>query len=250
MRKQVVAGNWKMNTNLQEAVELAKQINEKLSSADSEKGVAIAPPFTHLTSVKEVIDTERICLMAQNCAAEASGAYTGEISAAMLKSLGVKSVIVGHSERRSYYGDTDEILAEKLDRVYENDMHPVFCCGETLDQRKADKQIEVVIRQIEKATFHLSKAQYEKMIIAYEPVWAIGTGETASSEQAQEMHAVIRAFVSEKYGSETAEGLRILYGGSVKPDNAAELFAQKDIDGGLIGGASLKPDSFLDIIKA
>jgi triosephosphate isomerase len=250
MRKQIVAGNWKMNTNLQEAVELGKQINEKLSTSESEKGVAIAPPFTHLTAIKEVIDTEQICLMAQNCSSESSGAYTGEISAAMLKSVGVKSVIIGHSERRSYYGDTDEILAKKLDRVYENDMHPVFCCGETLEERKAETHIEVVKKQIENATFHLSTEHYKKMVIAYEPVWAIGTGETATSEQAQEMHAVIRAFVAEKYGNEIADGLRILYGGSVKPGNAAELFAQKDIDGGLIGGASLDADSFTAIIEA
>lgn len=250
MRKQIVAGNWKMNTNLTVGLELARQINNTIKNMSNEKGVAIAPPFTHLASVKEVIDTERICLTAQNCAAEASGAYTGEVSAAMLKSLGVKSVIVGHSERRTYYGDTDEVLAKKLDRVYENGMHPIFCCGETLDERKAGKHADIVKAQIENATFHLSNEQYQKMVIAYEPVWAIGTGETASAEQAQEMHQIIRSFVAEKYGKEIADNLRILYGGSVKPDNASELFAQPDIDGGLIGGASLKADSFAAIINA
>ncbi len=250
MRKQVVAGNWKMNTNLQDGVELAKNINQSLKSEEKSREVAIAPPFTHLTSIKEVIDADTICLLAQNCAAEASGAYTGEVSAAMLKSLGVKGVIIGHSERRLYYGDTDEILAKKLNQVYENEMFPIFCCGETLDERKAGKHAEVVKAQIKNATFHLSDTQYSKIIIAYEPVWAIGTGETATAEQAQEIHAIIRSFVADKYGKDIADNLRILYGGSVKPNNATELFSQPDIDGGLIGGAALKTDSFKAIIKA
>ena len=250
MRKQIVAGNWKMNTNLQEAIELAKAVNEKVKVLGSDKGIAIAPPFTHLTEVSKVIDTEKICLTAQNCAANESGAYTGEVSAAMLKSLGVKAVIIGHSERRAYYGDTDDVLAEKLNRVYENDMHPVFCCGEQLEDRKAGKHIELVKNQIKNASFHLSNEQFSKIIIAYEPVWAIGTGETASAEQAQEMHKVIRETVAEKYGNEIADGMRILYGGSVKPSNAAELFSQEDVDGGLIGGAALDPDSFGAIIDA
>ena len=250
MRKQIVAGNWKMNTNLQDAVELAKAVNEKVRSLDTDKGVAIAPPFTHLTEVGKVIDSEKICLTAQNCAANKSGAYTGEVSAAMLKSLGVKAVIVGHSERRAYYGDTDKVLAEKLNRVYENEMHPIFCCGEQLEDRKAGNHIELVKNQIRNASFHLSNEHYSKIIIAYEPVWAIGTGETASAEQAQEMHKMIRETVAEKYGNDIASALRILYGGSVKPENAAELFSQEDVDGGLIGGASLDAENFGGIIDA
>ncbi|MEA2042966.1 MAG: triose-phosphate isomerase [Bacteroidota bacterium] len=250
MRKKIVAGNWKMNTSLQEGIQLAKEINEEVKNLDTGKGVAIAPSFIHLSEVRRVINEDKICLTAQNCAAEKSGAYTGEVSAAMLRSIGVKSVIIGHSERRAYYGDTDKILAEKLNRVFENEMHPVFCCGEQLEERKADKHIEVVKEQIKKASFHLSPENYAKVVIAYEPVWAIGTGETASADQAQEMHKVIRETVAEKYGQEIAGNMSILYGGSVKPGNAEELFSKPDVDGGLIGGASMKADSFAAIIKA
>ncbi len=252
MRKQIVAGNWKMHTCLQEGTALATSINKMVKKEVNNKdtGVIIAPPHTHLSVVSQLIDTDRICLAAQNCASEAKGAYTGEVSAKMLSSFGVKAVILGHSERRAYYGETNETLMKKVNLVIENEMKPIFCCGEKLDQREAGNYFEVVKEQIENVVFNLSKEDFEKIVIAYEPVWAIGTGKTASSDQAQEIHAYIRKLISQKFGNEVAENTTILYGGSCKPSNAEELFSKKDVDGGLIGGASLKAEDFIGIIKA
>jgi len=250
MRKRIVAGNWKMNTSLEEGIALAKSINEEVKASKEYIGVVIAPPFTHLTSVKEVINTERICLAAQNCAAEAKGAYTGEVSASMLKSLGVKAIIIGHSERRAYYGETNEILNKKVKLTLSESLKAIYCCGETLEERESGKLFEIINSQIVDGLFNLSNEEIENVIIAYEPVWAIGTGVTASSDQAQEMHAFIRNLVNQKYGGKIANEVKILYGGSVKPDNASEIFGKEDVDGGLIGGASLKTSDFLSIINA
>ncbi len=252
MRKQIVAGNWKMHTCLQEGSDLATNINKlvKKQVSNEATGVIIAPPYTHLSVVNQLIDTDRICLAAQNCASEPKGAFTGEVSAKMLSSFGVKAVILGHSERRAYFGETNETLLKKVNLVIENEMKPIFCCGEILDEREAGNYFEVVKEQIEKVVFNLSKEDFEKVIIAYEPVWAIGTGKTASSDQAQEIHAYIRNLISEKFGNDTADNTTILYGGSCKPSNAVELFSKQDVDGGLIGGAALSADDFTAIINA
>lgn len=250
MRKRIVAGNWKMNTTLAEGVALAKSINEEVKASKEDIGVIIAPPFTHLTAVNEVINTERICLAAQNCASEAKGAYTGEVSAEMLKSLGAKAVIIGHSERRAYYNESNQILNKKVKLVLGQELKAIYCCGETLEERESGKLFEIINSQIVEGLFNLSSEDIKNIIIAYEPVWAIGTGVTASSDQAQEMHAFIRNLVKEKYGNEIAQEIKILYGGSVKPDNASEIFGKEDVDGGLIGGASLKTSDFLAIINA
>lgn len=252
MRKNIVAGNWKMNTNLAEGVTLAKEINALVEKGvnDPKTGIIIAPPFTHLNTINEVIDTEKIFLAAQNCATEDKGAYTGEVSVKMLKSVGVKAVILGHSERRTYYGENNETLLKKVNLVLDNGMKPIFCCGEVLAEREAEKHFEVVKEQVENVLFTLSPEAFKKVIIAYEPVWAIGTGKTASSDQAQEMHAFIRTLIAEKYGSEIAYDTTILYGGSCKASNAEELFSKPDVDGGLIGGASLQADEFMAIINA
>jgi len=252
MRKKIVAGNWKMNTVVKDGVSLAADINtksEKINLPDN-VDVIIAPPFTHIFSVKQVTNNKKITVAGQNCATESKGAYTGEVSAEMLKSLGCSSVIIGHSERRAYYSETSEILTKKIGQVLSNDMFPIFCCGEKLKEREAGNHFNVVKNQISEALFHLSEKDFSKIVIAYEPVWAIGTGVTASKEQAQEIHAFIRKLISEKYGERAAENLTILYGGSVKPENAQEIFSMPDVDGGLIGGAALKTDSFIDIIKA
>ncbi len=251
MRKKVVAGNWKCNTTLQEGVELAKAVNELvLSTGDKNVTVVLGVPFTHITKVVETVDTTRVAIASQNCAAEASGAYTGEISASMVKSTGAEYVILGHSERRDYYGETSEILNKKLALTLENGLTPIFCCGEALDIREAGTQKEYVIKQLEETVFKLSANDFKKVVIAYEPIWAIGTGKTASTEQAQEMHKDIRDAIAAKFGSELADGTSILYGGSCKPSNAPELFASPDVDGGLIGGASLNAEDFLGIINA
>jgi len=251
MRKHIVAGNWKMNTTIQEGVELAKKINDLVSQiSNSETKVAIAPPFTHLSEIAKVINPDRICLAAQNCASEESGAYTGEIAPAMLAELGVMAVIVGHSERRAYYNEDHQTLAKKVKLVLKNNMKPIFCCGEVLEERESNIQNEVVYKQLNESLFHLSSEEIQNCIIAYEPVWAIGTGKTASSGQAQEIHAFIRSLLIEKYGKEIADEITILYGGSCKPTNAVELFSNPDVDGGLIGGASLKAEDLLGIIKA
>ena len=251
MRKKIVAGNWKMNTQLSEGIELAQTLNKKLDNSESEEvKVVIAPPFTHLASIKNVIDSKIITLAAQNCATHEKGAYTGEISATMLKNIGVDTVILGHSERRSYYYDTSETLSLKVAQVLANKQEVIFCIGEVLKEREAEKHFEVVKKQLSEVVFKLSETEFENIILAYEPVWAIGTGKTASPEQAQEIHAYIRGLVAENYNNEIAENTSILYGGSCNPGNAKELFSNKDVDGGLIGGASLKADDFKAIINS
>ncbi|MGQ7868872.1 triose-phosphate isomerase [Sunxiuqinia sp. sy24] len=251
MRKKVVAGNWKCNTTVQEGVELAKAVNELVAKEGAEDVVVVlGTPFTHITSVVDAVDTKRVGVSAQNCAAEAKGAFTGEISAAMVKSTGAEYVILGHSERREYYGETSEILNKKVALTLENGLTPIYCCGEALNIREAGTQNDFVKTQLEETVFNLSAEDFSKIIIAYEPIWAIGTGVTASSEQAQEMLAFIRGLIADKFGAEIAEETSILYGGSCSPKNANELFANPDIDGGLIGGASLKAEDFLAIINA
>ena len=250
MRKKIVAGNWKMNETLQEGVALAKEINDSLKAEKPNCDVVICTPFIHLASVAEVLDAEGIALGAENCADKAKGAYTGEVSAAMVKSTGAQYVILGHSERRQYYGETAEILKEKVQLALANGLKVIFCCGETLEEREAEKQNEVVKAELEGSIFHLTAEEWKNIILAYEPIWAIGTGKTATSDQAQEMLAYIRSIVAEKYGKEAAEDTSILYGGSCNASNAAELFSKSDIDGGLIGGASLKAADFKAIIDA
>ena len=250
MRKKIVAGNWKMNMNLQDGVALAKEINEALVADKPNCDVIICTPFIHLASVAQVLDSEVVGLGAENCADKAKGAYTGEVSAEMVKSTGAQYVILGHSERRQYYGETAEILKEKVELALANGLKVIFCCGETLEEREAEKQNEVVKAELEGSVFHLSADAWKNIILAYEPIWAIGTGKTATSDQAEEMLAYIRSIVAEKYGNEAAEDTTILYGGSCKASNAPELFAKPNIDGGLIGGASLKAADFKGIIDA
>lgn len=250
MRKKIVAGNWKMNTNLQEGVALAKEINEALKAAQPKCDVIIAVPFTHLASINAVIDPAKLGLGAENCANHKSGAYTGEVSAPMVASTGATYVILGHSERRQYYGETSEILKEKVALALENNLTPIFCIGEVLEERENGTYNEVVKKQIEEALFNLSAEDFGKIILAYEPVWAIGTGKTATDYQAEDMHAFIRGVIADRYGKEVAENTSILYGGSCKPSNAPQLFAKPDVDGGLIGGASLECGSFMGIVNA
>ena len=250
MRKKIVAGNWKMNMNLQDGVALAKEINETLVADKPNCEVIICTPFIHLASVAGVLDSTVVGLGAENCADKAKGAYTGEVSAEMVKSTGAQYVILGHSERRQYYGETAEILKEKVDLALANGLKILFCCGETLEEREAEKQNEVVKAELEGSVFHLDAEAWKNIVIAYEPIWAIGTGKTATSDQAEEMLAYIRSTVAEKYGAEAAEETSILYGGSCKASNAPELFSKPNIDGGLIGGASLKCADFKGIIDA
>lgn len=250
MRKKIVAGNWKMNTTLQEGVALAKEVNEALKDATPKCDVVIAVPFTHLASINAVIDQNKLGLGAENCADHKSGAYTGEVSAPMVASTGATYVILGHSERRQYYGETSEILKEKVALALENNLTPIFCIGEVLEERENGTYHDVVKKQIEEALFNLSAEDFCKIILAYEPVWAIGTGKTATDEQAEDMHAYIRSVIADRYGKEVAENTSILYGGSCKPSNAAQLFAKPDVDGGLIGGASLDAASFMGIVNA
>ena len=250
MRKKIVAGNWKMNMNLQDGVALAKEINEALVAEKPNCEVIICTPFIHLASVAQVLDQNVVALGAENCADKVKGAYTGEVSAEMVKSTGAQYVILGHSERRQYYGETAEILKEKVDLALANGLKILFCCGETLEEREAEKQNEVVKAELEGSVFHLDAEAWKNIIIAYEPIWAIGTGKTATSDQAEEMLAYIRSTVAEKYGAEAAEETSILYGGSCKASNAPELFSKPNIDGGLIGGASLKCADFKGIIDA
>ena len=251
MRKNIVAGNWKMNKTLAEGIQLAKDITAGVEAAGSLKcDVILAPSFLFLTEISKVV-SKKISVSSQNCAAEASGAYTGEVSAAMLQSAGIPYAIIGHSERRSYYGETNEILAKKVKLALENNLKPIFCVGEDLSQRDSGKHFDVVNSQLEESLFNqLSADQFKNIVIAYEPVWAIGTGRTATSEQAQEVHAYIRKVIAAKYGNETADNTTILYGGSCNENNAKELFACPDIDGGLIGGASLVADKFIKIIAS
>ncbi len=250
MRKNIVAGNWKMNTTLQEGVKLAEDVNEALKNVDAKCDVVICVPFTHLASVNAVIDPAKLGLGAENCADHVKGAYTGEISAPMVASTGATYVILGHSERRQYYGETSETLKEKVNLALANNLTPIFCIGEVLEQRENGSYLEVVKSQIEEALFELSAEDFSKLILAYEPVWAIGTGKTATDDQAQEMHAFIRGVIADKYGKEVADNTSILYGGSCKPSNAKALFAKPDVDGGLIGGAALEAESFMGIVTA
>ena len=250
MRKKIVAGNWKMNLNLQDGVALAKEINEALVADKPNCEVIICTPFIHLASVAQVLDQNVVALGAENCADKVKGAYTGEVSAEMVKSTGAQYVILGHSERREYYHETAEILKEKVDLALANGLKILFCCGETLEERQAEKQNEVVKAELEGSVFHLDAEAWKNIVIAYEPIWAIGTGMTATSDQAEEMLAYIRSIVAEKYGQEAAEDTSILYGGSCKASNAPELFSKPNIDGGLIGGASLKCADFKGIIDA
>jgi triosephosphate isomerase len=249
MRKRIVAGNWKMNKTLKEGLDLATGINKQLSvKGDKPADVILAPPYTHLAEIVKVVDRNNISIAAQNCASEEAGAFTGEVSAGMIASTGATSVIIGHSERRTYYGEDDQVLNKKVNLALGNNLQPIFCCGEILNQRNDGIHFEVVSKQLEKGLFTLGIDQFRKIIIAYEPVWAIGTGVTATPEQAQEMHHFIRNLVAGKYGNEVAKDLTILYGGSCKPSNAGELFSKPDVDGGLIGGASLVAEDFIAII--
>ena len=250
MRKKIVAGNWKMNLNLQEGVALAKELNDALKADKPNCDVIICTPFIHLASVANELDQNIIGLGAENCADKEKGAFTGEVSAEMVKSTGAQYVILGHSERREYYKETPEILKEKVLLALKNGLKVIFCIGESLAEREANKQNEVVKAELEGSVFNLSEEDFRKIIIAYEPIWAIGTGKTATAEQAEEIHAYIRSIVAEKYGQAVAEDTSILYGGSCKASNAPELFAKADIDGGLIGGASLKCADFKGIIDA
>ena len=250
MAKKIVAGNWKMNKNLQEGIELAQGLNEALAADKPNCDVVICTPFIHLAKVSEIIDHNVIGLGAENCADKASGAYTGEVSAEMVKSTGAEYVILGHSERREYYNETPEILKEKVELALANGLKVIFCIGESLAQREANEQNAVVKAELEGSVFHLTPEQFKNIVIAYEPIWAIGTGKTATAEQAEEIHAYIRSIIAEKYGQAVADDTTILYGGSCKASNAPELFAKPDIDGGLIGGASLKAADFKGIIDA
>ncbi|MEL6660497.1 MAG: triose-phosphate isomerase [Bacteroidota bacterium] len=248
-RKNIVAGNWKMNKDYEEGRTLASEIVAKLQPSDTV--VILGTPYIHLKGVSHIIsDINNLHLSAQNCHQEAGGAYTGEITADMLKSVGCEYVILGHSERREYFGEDDTLIAVKIQRALAAGLRPIYCCGEKLPSREAGEQEQVVGQQIKEALFGLSAAELSQVVIAYEPVWAIGTGVTASPEQAQDMHAFIRGLLKEQFGRECADAMSILYGGSVKPANAKELFSQGDVDGGLIGGASLKAEDFLAIIES
>jgi triosephosphate isomerase len=249
MRKKIVAGNWKMNKTL---LQTQKLINDlaKIVKTENKVEVIIAPTYVNLTKAVELTKNLDITVAAQNMHFADSGAYTGEISADMLSVIEINTVIIGHSERRAYFGETDKILQKKAEQAYRKGFTNIFCVGEQLEDRKADKHFDVVENQLKNALFELPIEAYKKIVIAYEPVWAIGTGETASPEQAQEMHAFIRNVLAKKYGQAVANNVRILYGGSVKPSNAKEIFSKPDVDGGLIGGAALKAEDFNAIIEA
>ena len=249
MRKHIVAGNWKMNCTFDEADELINGIMEKLEETElpRETQLIVCPPFPYLEMTTDYANDSYFAVGAQNVSDQEKGAYTGEVSAAMLESMELDYCIVGHSERRGYYGETDKIVAAKVDQLLKHGLKPIVCVGEVLEEREAGKQLDVVKRQVEEGLFHLTPEQMKEVVIAYEPVWAIGTGKTATPEQAQEIHAHIRSLLIAKYGKELADEISILYGGSCKPSNAKELFACPDIDGGLIGGASLKADDFIAI---
>ncbi|MBN2633901.1 MAG: triose-phosphate isomerase [Bacteroidales bacterium] len=251
MRKKIVAGNWKMNMNLKEglgfAASLVKYFNEKPSPGAE---VIICTPFIHLAALPELLKNTELKSGAQNCASEASGAFTGEVSAAMIRSTGTQYVIIGHSERRTYYHENNALLNRKTRLALDNDLKVIFCCGEVKEEREAAIHHEVVKRQLEEGLFSLPAGELKNVVIAYEPVWAIGTGLTATPDQAQEMHSYIRSLTEEKYGKDIAAAMTILYGGSCKPSNAAEIFSKPDVDGGLIGGASLKLEDFAAIVEA
>jgi triosephosphate isomerase len=248
MRQKIVAGNWKMNTTLQDGIKLAQEVESLAAGVSNGAKIVLCTPFIHLTEVKKVL--KKAALGAQNCASEVSGAYTGEVSAAMVKSTGAEYVILGHSERRAYYHEDDALLYKKVQLALANGLTPIFCVGELLSERETNKHFEVVKSQLEKGLFGLSTDDFKKIVIAYEPVWAIGTGKTATSDQAQEIHKFIRDTLAAKYGKAIADETPILYGGSCKPSNAKELFANPDVDGGLIGGAALVASDFLGIVTA
>jgi len=251
MRKKIVAGNWKMNMNLEEGLNFASSVNQYFSGKLPGKAeVILCTPFIHLDGVAGIVKNAKVALGAQNCASEPSGAYTGEVSAGMIKSTGAQYVIIGHSERRTYYHETDTLLNKKTVLALGSGLKVIFCCGEVKEERESGKHFEIVRRQLQDGLFSLPVDDMSKIVIAYEPVWAIGTGLTATPEQAQEMHHFIRGLVEVKYGKDCAEQLSILYGGSCKPSNAAEIFSKPDVDGGLIGGASLKKEDFIAIVEA
>ena len=251
MRKKIVAGNWKMNLDKAEALSLTKEIMEALGDLPQDQRVMVCPPSIHLGPVVELTaGSKALEVGGQNMHQAASGAYTGEISGAMLKSYGINSVLLGHSERRAYFHEGNDLLRQKVDAALASGIEVVYCFGEMLEERENDTHFQVVSTQLKEALFHLEAAQWKNIVLAYEPVWAIGTGRTASPEQAQEMHAHIRGVLAQHYGEECADEVSILYGGSVKPDNAREIFGQADVDGGLIGGASLKKDDFMAIVAA
>ena len=252
MRKKIVAGNWKMNLNYAEAMQLAEEV---LKEWKARKAAAVqlivCPPFPYLKNIESlVLGTDGLAVGAQNCASETSGAFTGEVAAKMLQSVGARYCILGHSERRAYYHESDELLVKKVNQALANNLTPLFCCGETLAERESGKHFDIIKSQLSNGLFQLSPAEFSKIVVAYEPVWAIGTGVTASAAQAQEMHHFIRQTLSEKYGNDLAQNCSILYGGSCNAANAAELFANADVDGGLIGGASLKAKDFVTIANS
>lgn len=251
MRKNIVAGNWKMNLNYEEGVSLFSEVvNMVKDEVIGNQQVIVCSPFIHLYSLGKLAETAtNVSIGAQNVHQAESGAYTGEISASQVKSVGAAFVILGHSERRAYFGETDALLAEKVNVTLKHGLKPIFCIGETKEERESGRFFAVIKDQLENGIFHLSAEEFAQVVLAYEPVWAIGTGLTASPEQAQEVHAYIRQEVAAKYGEEVADATTILYGGSCNPSNASTLFSQEDIDGGLIGGASLKSRDFVDIVK-
>ena len=251
MRNYIIAGNWKMNLTLEEGYGLASEIKWMVADeANTKAEVVLIPPYLHLPGIQNLLKDSNIKTGAQNCHQKNKGAYTGEVSPAMLANLGVSYVIIGHSERRQYNGETNEQLAEKINAALENGLTPIYCFGETLSERENNLELTITESQVKEGLFHLSEEQIKKVVLAYEPVWAIGTGKTATSAQAQEIHAFIRSILTEKYTQETAESISILYGGSMKPENAKELFSCADIDGGLIGGAALESRSFVEIVKS
>jgi triosephosphate isomerase len=251
MRRQIAAANWKMNLTQHQGAALLQTIVTSPISLNENQFAVFAVPFPYLEMALDTVQhKQHFAIAAQNCSNKKSGAYTGEVSAEMLKSIEVGYCLVGHSERREYFGETNQLLAEKVDICLSNAITPIFCCGEALQTREANSQNLFVENQLRESLFHLSPESLQKIVIAYEPIWAIGTGKTASTEQAQEMHAFIRSVLKNQYGDSVASGISILYGGSVKANNAKELFASKDVDGGLVGGASLNATEFVEIIKA
>ncbi|MDR3705169.1 MAG: triose-phosphate isomerase [Paludibacteraceae bacterium] len=250
MRKNIVAGNWKMNKTLQEGIHLAEELNNILKNKKVSCDIILAPPFTHLASIAQVVDPKLIKVAAQNCSDKEQGAYTGEVSAEMIKSTGASHVIIGHSERRQYYHETNEIIKNKITIALKTGLNPIFCFGELLAERESNRHFEVVKTQLHESLFALSPDDFSKIVLSYEPVWAIGTGKNASVEQAEEIHAFVRQELQKKYGQQVANDTTILYGGSCKPSNAKELFSSADVDGGLIGGASLVAADFMGIIES
>ena len=250
MRKKIVAGNWKMNMDLAEGLKFAETINSYFRAKPSMAEVILCTPFIHLAGVSEILKNGIVFCGAQNCASEASGAFTGEVSPNMIKSTGARYVIIGHSERRSFYHEDDKLLNKKTVLALSSGLNVIFCCGEVLQERESGKYPGVVKKQVEEGLFNLPEPEFRKIVIAYEPVWAIGTGLTATPDQAQEMHKYIRSLIREKYGAACADDLTILYGGSCKPSNAKEIFSKPDVDGGLIGGASLKKEDFCAIVES